>query len=171
MTYSDEHECVFVHLIKTAGESVCKALNMRKRHLMIRELVEMKISRWEKYMKFSIVRNPWDRFVSEYHYNLKKGIEPRSFKRAVMDLRGDRDKWKSSQFEWLSVDGKIAVDKVLRFENIAEEFYGLFGIKLPHVNKTKHEHYSDYYTKQTRDVISRVYSDDIEEWGYEYDQP
>ena len=169
MTYSDEHRCVFIHLTKTAGESVCKALNMRKGHLMVRELLEneLNLARWNTYLTFSIVRNPWDRFVSEYHYNLKKGIEPRSFKRAVMDLQGDRDKWKRSQYEWLSLDGKIAVDKILRFENIGEEFYRLFGIKLPHVNRSKHEHYSKYYTKQTRDVLGEVFADDVKEFGYD----
>jgi|LULO01.1.fsa_nt_gb hypothetical protein len=207
MTYSDKYKCIFVHLIKTAGESINAALGMKKKHYHVSEVNFAKAGshkpgggigchytnddeyhlwqvqkRWSHYFKFSVVRNPWDRFVSEYNYNRrnkywsKRGLKQPTFREIVLQTDFHNDYWKKSQCTWLRHNGKIAVDKVMKFENIANEMKQQFGVDLPHVNKSNHaqyaknKHYSDYYDDHTKYVIAQAYADDIEEFGYKFEK-
>ena len=45
---------------------------------------------------------------------------------------------------------------------------GLPDYKLQHVNKATHNHYTQYYSKDSIDIVRDVYSRDIELFGYEY---
>jgi len=70
-------------------------------------------------------------------------------------------------------NGKTAVDFIGRFENYADDCRMLrekfgFSNNLPHANKSKHSHYTNYYNARTRDIVSKVYKEDIEYFGYEY---
>jgi hypothetical protein len=38
----------------------------------------------------------------------------------------------------------------------------------PHVNRSKHGHYRDYYDKATRARVAKVFADDIEAFGYTF---
>ena len=95
---SDEHRCIFVHIPKNAGASIEKIIWPKEddrteenlwlgykyadhnqyqtgalQHLFasnIRTAVGGK--RFEEYFKFSFVRNPWDKAISQYLYLQKR---------------------------------------------------------------------------------------------------
>jgi len=72
----------------------------------------------------------------------------------------------------LTIDGKIAVDFVGRFENLQKDFNHVCTVikrplvKLPHAQKTDHRPYQEYYDKVTKAIVEDRYACDIDTFGY-----
>ena len=68
------------------------------------------------------------------------------------------------------------VDFIGKLENINQDFNnicslnGLTQKKLKKTNQTKHSHYSSYYSKETRDIISELYKEDINLFDYNFEE-
>lgn len=78
------------------------------------------------------------------------------------------------QHLFLEMEGKLAMDFIGRFENIYEDFQYVCDRlgqqnRLPHLNRTVHRPYQEYYTPDTRDMVAEVYARDIEVFGYRFD--
>jgi hypothetical protein len=139
---------------------------------------------WQEYFKFSVVRNPWDHAVSYYHWNLyMKNTNNVSFKEFLYRLN-DWDRPDPEQIRpprkttWpiYTIDNKIAVDHVIRFENLDAELTQLsqtLGIPLQKRIKTKSHHrdpkksIADYYDIESLHLIENIYRKEIECFGYE----
>lgn len=66
---SREHQFIFIHVPKTGGTSIEKALELGgPRHNTARQYKELFPELWESYYSFAFVRNPWDRVLSLYLY-------------------------------------------------------------------------------------------------------
>jgi hypothetical protein len=66
------------------------------------------------------------------------------------------------------------VDFVGRFEALERDFATVcrrIGIdpSLPHINRSTHRDFRDYYTPRTKAMVAEAYSADIERFGYEFD--
>lgn len=78
---------------------------------------------WAAYTKFCVVRNPWDKVVSDYYWRSRNTPEPPSFERFVKAMRdgdslngivpGEPDNW-----PLYTLSDELAVDHVVRFENL-----------------------------------------------------
>jgi hypothetical protein len=72
-------------------------------------------------------------------------------------------------------NGEIIVDFVGKYENLSHDIstvlkaLRLENRPLPHVNKSEHKHYSEYYTEETKDLVAVRYSRDINFFGYKFD--
>jgi len=201
-----QYKCIFVHIPKTAGKSVSIALGFGwPGHKDISQHAgELNATVFQNYFKFSVVRNPWDRLVSEYNYQKKKN-RPKRDKLHIFDERGAQrgfadwvrtsfadpmhyrgedwagdvsphiHRW-SPQVDWISIDGKVAVDFVARLENIDEDFktilkkIGMPPKPFPWRNSKWHWHYSHYYDPATLELVSKYYARDIEAFGYRYEE-
>lgn len=71
---------------------------------------------WDRYYKFSIERNPWDKTISTYFWDLYKEKHNMSFRDFVLSGQG-----LNSHFNHYSINGVVAVDRLLRYERIAQE--------------------------------------------------
>ena len=70
-------------------------------------------------------------------------------------------------------EGNILVDYIGRFENLQADFEKIcqrinINAKLPHLKKSEHDDYHQYYSKKTAKVIEDVFREDIELFGYSF---
>ena len=182
---------VFVHINKTAGISIERALGIEfTQHFTIEELRQKFGSKvFENTFKFSFVRNPWDKVVSHYEFRTltnKTGLKdhPLSFKEWVNLAYNKKDpkyynnpKMFMPQVDWLTDDdGKIAVDFIGRFERLQEDFdevcdqIGLAKKKLTHQNRSRNDNsdYRAYYDEQTEAIVRNYFQRDCEVFGYRF---
>jgi len=141
---------------------------------------------FEDYFKFAFVRNPWDWQVSVYHFILR---EPTSSTHAQVKACGsfpDYLEWVVStpspypkgitklQSEMITdEEGRLLVDFVGRYESLAADFDQIrarLSIEegLPHVNKSQHQDYREYYNNHTRQLVAEHFRTDIELFGYSF---
>jgi len=184
---SEKYKCIFVHVIKTGGMSVASALDMKDLncHVPAKHIKEnVGANLWNDYFIFSFVRNPWDKIVSQYFFNGEKFCmkhlgRPADFTEYIVEIVG-RDKFYSMyeprNLPYIVDDkGKQLVDFIGRFENLQKDFdlvcdkIGMPKKVLPKINQSKHDHYTTYYNKKTKNIIAQKFKDDIEYFGYVFD--
>jgi hypothetical protein len=193
--YDDEHQCIFIHIPKTAGISVSVALfnaNIGHRRIEYFEIFDQ--DRFERYFKFAFVRNPWARALSAYSF-LKQGgrnssdkawaerhlSEFSTFRQFVLSLQQPRQRSRVLRWQHFTPQHRyicgskldIKVDFVGRVERLPQDFDYVkrrVGIEadLSHLNRSDHTEYQSYYTRKTRAIIADVYRPDIELLGYRF---
>lgn len=188
-----DKKVIRVHIVKTAGTSLQKSLRFNvpnkkigiRKHYFVREIIKIEGEQvWQDAFTFSFVRNPWDRVYSMYRYRLRKGKVPShiiDFKSWVMqtleELKFNPYHHLQSHCQWLmDYKGEINLDFIGRFENLSEDISRLSTliekpIKMVHVNQNLPIiHYSEVYDQELIDVIAKVYKDDIDFFGYDYEE-
>jgi chondroitin 4-sulfotransferase 11 len=151
--------------------------------------------RWADYFKFAFVRNPWDRLVSWYamireqgrrgyanrlwQYVLTHSSSFEEFLHRCTDTIEDHDGRKFflyNQLDYVSgEESELLVDFVGRYESLEQDARAVFdrlglpGLRLPHVNRSGHDHYSTCYTDATRQLVADRFARDIAFFGYTFE--
>ena len=138
--------------------------------LLPRDLLETRF-------KFCFVRNPWERMLSAYlfdrnHYRHAHGSAD-GFPPLAEYLRQLNPFQRLEQCDY--IDSDITMDFVGRFETLATDFIhvarriSLPSPGLPHVNRTRHQHYSSYYTDEARAIVADLFPRDIARFDYRFE--
>jgi len=197
MIVSDRARCIFVHIQKTAGASIDAALQAHdpaagtglhagRRHMLAREIRDVvPCDTWDAYFKFAFVRNPWDRLVSWYHMCMQV-TTPNPFSLYVRQhaptfgdfitrtTTGIAARTTRNQVDYVTGDGgEVIVDFVGRYERLQadlDEVGGRLGIPaaLPHLNRSSHRDYREYYTDETRDIVAARFARDLAQFDYRF---
>ena len=175
-----KHKCIFLHIEKNAGTSVEKHLlgydmweNLETRafkHLTVERAKKIYKRHWNEYFKFSIVRNPWDRWVSYYAHFLRYEVLNGDFGQFTenpyqtisdLNIRQMYDTFlrtseglsllHCSQKQFLKNEqGEVEVDFICRFENLQQDYslvckrIGADPSGLGHDMKTQRSNYRSF---------------------------
>lgn len=151
---------------------------------------------WEKYLKFTVVRNPWDLVVSSYWWEVNKKVSLKDYLsvinlRALLDYAKDAQKIKRPRNFTVFVknipkvyintnyyfhpNGKPIADLYIRYEKLDSDFKKVCKkLEIPHErllslkSKTRksRKHYSKYYKKGTKKIVADIFKKEIEYFNY-----
>jgi hypothetical protein len=184
-----ERKLLFVHIARTGGTSVEKALvgeDWWKIDPATKHISASQARRhcgeevWREYTTFAIVRNPWDRFVSMWtigYWHSEEthlgGVKPASFREFLRTLRPHPAEAHQTFHQHQILDEEL--DFILRFENLQADFSamlsqrGMADIQLPKaLSSEQRTGYRDYYDTETAQWIANSYAVDIERYGYAF---
>lgn len=191
----DELRCIFIHIPKTAGISLCKMFFgcMGGGHISARTYrVIFGSARFNEYYKFAFVRNPWDRLVSAYSFLRQGGLKGQdvnwarqniapyvNFNEFVRNWLTQKNIYSKQHFipQWeyvVDASGCVNLDFLGRFETLEDDFKKIalrLGVSasLPKSNSSNRaEDYRRYYDTDAAEIVARLYSRDIELFDYSF---
>jgi hypothetical protein len=191
--YPDQFRCIFIHVPKTAGSSIARALfEVESRHVPYFEYERANPKKFRSYFKFGFVRNPWDRLVSAFFFLRRGGMNELDRAWAEQNLAA-YSTFDAFVREWLNEEnimsfphfvpqsfyladtqGNLMVDFLGRYESLAADFAEVARrlgrvCTLPLYNKSEHAAFATYYSADTREIVARVYARDIAFFNYHFD--
>lgn len=221
MIISEQYGFIFVHIPKTAGlavtdafgkygqprvRTIWRSISRRlpfqegpatahfREHEPVSKMIA-KLSRpvFDRFVSFSVIRNPFDHAVSHYEYMKQFRIKSTAEKVGEMsfleylEYRMKPPFWNDTVFARMpdqcyyltDSEGKIAVKRLIRFEQLGAELEALSrDLKLPdfnlrHVNKTKaiKKPMDAYYDATTINLVRQIYDRDFDVLGYSREYP
>jgi hypothetical protein len=213
---SHKYKCIFVHIPKAGGTSIEQLIWPSERdrtesnlwmgfvdkynnkyqtgglqHLFASQIQqELGADVFSEYFKFTMVRNPWDKIVSQFTYmnkrkDLREYIEMKEgdcFKTYLSLIQKKAHvQWEPQYKFFLDKNGDQIVDFIGRFENFNDEvhnildsinvktkFFNITTKKIPHSKKSIRSNYRDYYDEESREIVSHLYREDIEMLDYSF---
>lgn len=209
MLISDSHRFVFVHVRKTAGSSVRRLLapyalptppgpwrkalsraglrrhyhrHVFRAHAPIRTARDlMPADLFRAYFKFAIVRNPWERLVSEYEYLLRipsHGRHRRVKKLGSFAAFVQFQIARPTSFQWHALSderGDLLVDRVYRHDRLQDEFPELcrrLGVPieaLPRLNVAPERDWRGYYDAALAATVAEHWRREIEHFEFRFE--
>ncbi|MCI5142064.1 MAG: hypothetical protein D3909_10155 [Candidatus Electrothrix sp. ATG1] len=171
---SHHFKCIFIHQRKNAGSSIISSFGItpeqKEWHIFNDGVLsenpdwKEKLSFYNDYFVFSVIRNPWDRFISGWKYC--ESTRNKELIDVINDLPKTGHDYRHltrPQIEiLLDKDGKLITDYLIRFERLQDDFdivcdrIGKPRYNLPKKNATQHDHYTSYF--RDTDILSRFES-------------
>lgn len=208
MMIDHEHKFIFIHIPKTGGTSVetffMPSIKDRiknvygssplqpdnQAHLKFYHLqIQYPHLNFDEYFKFAVVRNPWDRVVSNFFhtkrkqrkdlrkflgFGMSKDFTFNEFVEKIQHLKKQHPHYDEQWSFLIDKQEKFNMDYIARMENLENDFMKICkklkiaDSKIPHVNKAKRGSYVKYYNDETKQIVAEKYARDIEYFNYEF---
>jgi hypothetical protein len=140
---------------------------------------------WHSYFKFCVVRNPWDKTLSDYFWRTKRLENPPSFDEFVEALECGRGlpgiaPENHRNWDMYAIDGQVAVDYVVRFEELIPGLTAALARTtvpwdgwLPHMKKgaetrRPNRDYRLHYSDRSAEVVGRLCAEEIRTFNYTF---
>ena len=205
MILSYQHEFIFVAIPKTATHAIREALRphlgphdweqctlFAKKYFPIETLARIGHGHitgaqirpfllpgmWDRYFKFCVVRNPYDRFVSYCYFVHEKGRrmneDPLVTMKETIDDKRTRGRVSfRPQHEFITDgDGRITVDCVSKYEDLQSDFdhicrrIHLPALRLPIVNASSRQPYRECFDGELLEKVHAFYARDFALFDY-----
>ena len=198
MVVCHEKKCIFIHIPKTAGTSIEQFIrdngsnnllfigvrnNRSLQHLTAYELKMMIPYIYKQYYKFSIVRNPYDKLLSEYYWNpsinigYKKGKSKKDFLKNVIEIVQNKKYFNDiyndhfiPQYNFLFYKNKLLLNQLFKYEDL--EWVSSFLKKklkitrnFPYLNRNDIE--KEGWNEDEKEIIYNLYKNDFLYFGYQ----
>ena len=183
MFINHEYKFIFIHIPKNAGTSIRNSFDtqgydkkvVRKRYPHDSCNVIKRYCRdsvWNSFFKFAVVRNPYDRMVSYYHfykspqYQFKATAQKMDFTTWLYE--GLDSNLTKLQSEYLNEK----IDLIGRYESLQDSFdlfcekINIDKYQLPMWNLSRHEPYQKYYTDKTYELVYNLFEKDFIIYDY-----
>lgn len=194
---------LFVHIPKNAGGSINEYLKTNKSvikvcgHKTIKQIKNQLYDKnkkynsvnFEDYFKFTIFRNPWERMLSNFKFRMQiDGPDPHWkkvkklnlnfnewLKKVVNNTGIEELKKHNTYLSYIKIKGKIAVDYIINFHNLNEEFKVIkklckFNRNLGNtIHKSKRGNYKFYYNDKSIELVNEIHKDDIKLFKFNFD--
>lgn len=169
---------VYVSITKSGSRSVIRLLrdNYGCNNIGHPKIVIPK--QYEDYYSFLVVRNPYERMVSWWwaickdkgdRYRHKAQLRKAGLTESLFDFLTFWSTGSFGQATHLTSNKKI--DKIIKLENIQEEFNTLPFVKtplaIPRINTHTRPSWEELLDVESGKLINRVYEDDFKCFGYE----
>lgn len=203
---SHHHRTIFVHIPKTGGQSIetmfLRDLGLtwdqraplllrpnsdpargpeRLAHLYADEYVAFGYvtpQDFAQYFKFAVVRNPWDRAISQYKFAYQQNMSFADYvDNVIVGRRALSERHVAPQYRFVfDGNGVCLVDRLLRFERLADEFPDLsqkiFRERRPlsavNVSRDRTD-YRRFYDERTAAAVADAFRQDIDAFGYTFE--
>jgi hypothetical protein len=133
---------------------------------------------------FTLVRNPWDRMVSYYHWlqvqtfnhpavSLAKQVTFHEFSQSGVIVSSMKSS--PARHYMTNAQGAEHCNAYIRIEHFAQDAANLvdhlgFDLDLGHANRSERQaDYQSYYDAKTRQAVAAACAEDIERFGYAFD--
>jgi Sulfotransferase family len=137
----------------------------------VRQHVEPDV--WNTYFKFTVERNPFDKVVSKYYWDYR-GEPPLTLDEWIRQGKGSR----IPAFDIYSLNGEVAVDRILRFEKLTEELDEITRhlglpepLQLPRAKgsfRKDRRHYREIMGEEGRRRLAAVYARELALLDYSF---
>lgn len=146
-------------------------------HTPLKKLKFIFQDEYNNFFKFAFIRNPWDLVVSKYFWH--KHIHKHDLEDFTQWLwqKYQFELWKTDQLHlYTHVDGEYDLDFMGRYENIQQDFQFvcdklcLGNLKLENEKRIyrKRKHYTEYYSEQDKQLVAKLFQQDIDYFGYKF---
>jgi hypothetical protein len=131
---------------------------------------------WAEYFKITIERNPWDKAISLYFWRTRD-MHPRP---PLLEYLGAAKTTSLSNFDIYSINGTLAVDRVIRYESLEADLDQVrrsLGIPEPITlprakgqHRNSSTHYSQLLGVEGRAIVEKACAREIALFNYRFEE-